>query len=311
MPDCRSSNYQLSHRGSFDFKGTDFLFLCNFEAGGKSFVQEYRSMEIYIILISAIISAFGTIVGFGGGIFLIPILVTIFDYKLSVAVGSVMLALVPSSMLTTWFNREGRIDFKMGVMLELPTIAGTILGAFLLSFISAKGLESIFAILVMVLGASFFVGSPGDKKKKKGFFFRLNKVPPAFLVKNRYTRKAYRASLWLVLFFGGVSGVIAGLFGVGGGFLKTPIMVRVFKMPVKIAAATALFMIIITSVTGTMSHLALGHIQLEHSWPVATGFILGAILGKQLNTKISESGLEKLIGLALILAALIMLANIL
>src|SRR5699024_6177363 len=104
------------------------------------------------------------------------------------------------------------------------------------------------------------------------------------------------------LFFGLVSGALAGLFGVGGGFMKTPIMLKVFKIPAKIAAATALFMIIITSVTGSVMHTLQGHILFEKSWPVALGFSLGAIIGYKVNTQISDSFLERLIGVSLITA---------
>src|SRR5699024_9712885 len=89
----------------------------------------------------------------------------------------------------------------------------------------------------------------------------------------------------------------------GGGFMKTPIMIKVFKIPAKIAAGTALFMIIITSITGTVMHSFQGHIILEKSWPVVLGFSLGAIAGHRLNTQLKESLLEKLIGVSLITAA--------
>ncbi len=269
-------------------------------------------LVLFLILISAIISAFGTVVGFGGGIFLVPILVSIFDYKLATAVGTVMFALVPSSMLTTWFNRKsGHTDFKMGVLLELPTVAGTVLGSYLLYLIATRELEIIFALMVLVLGVSFFVKNAGKTKEEQGIFFRLNRLAPSFQLKNAAQQIQYRVSLWLLLFFGGLAGTIAGLFGVGGGFLKTPILIKVFKMPAKIAASTALFMILITSTVGTISHYLFGHISLIKSWPVMIGFVLGAILGRTVNTKLDDSALEKLIGVALILSALVMMSQFL
>ena len=53
--------------------------------------------------------------------------------------------------------------------------------------------------------------------------------------------------------FGLVSGLIAGLFGIGGGFIKGPLMVLGFGIPARIAAPTALFMIVITSAVGSTS----------------------------------------------------------
>ena len=86
-------------------------------------------------------------------------------------------------------------------------------------------------------------------------------------------------------------------------------MLKVFKMPVKTATATALFMILITSITGTVSHYLQGHIQLSYVWPVLLGFAGGALLGNRITPSASDEVLEKMIGLGLILASLVMFAN--
>ena len=111
--------------------------------------------------------------------------------------------------------------------------------------------------------------------------------------------------------FGLVAGMIAGLFGVDGGFLKTPIMVNVFNIPPSIATATSLFMIIFTSITGSTSHYFLGHINFTYSIPIVCGFIIGAFAGNHLKINISEKFLVKLIGIGLVFAGFCVLLNIL
>ncbi len=263
-----------------------------------------------LILIGFMISLYGSIVGFGGGIFMVPILVTVFDYPLDIAAGTAMISLVPSSIISTYLNRKkGNVDFKMGILLEIPTMVGVVLGSFILTYFAHKGnlivLEVLFAVMILSIGISFFLGRK-EEKNNQGFFYKLNKVKPRFVIKNHMKRVAYRVSLYMALFFGLVAGALAGLFGVGGGFMKTPIMLKVFKIPAKIAAATALFMIVITSVTGTVMHSMQGHILFEKAWPVALGFSLGAIAGYKLNTKLRDKFLEKLIGVSLITAAFMM-----
>lgn len=266
---------------------------------------------LLLILISSLISLFGSIVGFGGGIFIVPILITFFGYKLDVAVGAAMISLIPSALISTFLNRkDGNVDFKMGILLEVPTMVGVVLGSLLVSYISAQRLEIVFALLVLSLGLSFFIPSK-NKDQNLGLFYRLNKLKPRFVIKNSNKGVAYRASLYVVSFFGLFSGTLAGLFGMGGGFMKTPIMVKVFKMPGKIAAATALFMIFITSITGTISHYYQGHIHLEKAWPVMAGFAVGAIAGHRLNTRVKATTHETLIGFALILAGAVMVVNFL
>jgi hypothetical protein len=106
-----------------------------------------------------------------------------------------------------------------------------------------------------------------------------------------------------------IAGMMAGLFGIGGGFLKTPIMVNVFGIPPSVAAATALFMIVFTSLTGSISHYMLGHINFTYSLPIVAGFIVGAFVGNHFNLKISEKTLARLIGFGLVLAGVAVLLN--
>lgn len=250
-------------------------------------------------------------IGFGGGVFIVPILVAFFDYSLKTAVGSVMLALIPSSMLSTYYNGlSGNTNYKMGILLEVPTVVGTVLGSMLLAFLPIKPLEFIFGVILILLGLSFMLPKRKKNNREDDWMTRLNKIPPVFIIKTRKHYSASRASLWLAILFGSFSGIIAGLFGVGGGFLKTPIMVKVFKIPAKIASSTALFMIVITSTTGTISHYLLGHVYLNESLPVVIGFVGGAYVGKHIHTNISPTTLEKAIGLGLIVAALIMIVNL-
>ncbi|WP_417431620.1 sulfite exporter TauE/SafE family protein [Halpernia sp.] len=267
---------------------------------------------ILLIFVSFVISLYGSLVGFGGGIFMVPILITIFHYPLHLAVGSCMISLVGSALISTYYNRKNsHVDFKMGILLEIPTMIGVVVGSLLLSYIAAEKLEYLFAVMVFLLGLSFFIKFKKRDENKESFFSTLNKVKPRMVIKNHKNFVAYRVSVLMVIFFGSASGILAGLFGVGGGFMKTPIMLKVFKIPPKIATATALFMIIITGITGSVSHYLQGHIEFTKAWPVMLGFALGALGSKQINTHLKDKTLEKMIGGGLLVAAIVMTANFL
>ena len=265
---------------------------------------------ILLIIISFLISLYGSLLGFGGGIFMVPILITFFHYPLHLAVGTCMISLVGSALISTYFNRKNSfVDFKVGILLEIPTMVGVIVGSLLLSYIDADKLEYLFASMVFLLGLTFFIKVKKQRENKISFFSKLNRLKPGMIIKNHKNFVAYRISTVMLVFFGSVSGILAGLFGVGGGFMKTPIMLKVFKIPPKIATATALFMIVITSVTGSITHYLHGHIDFNKSWPVILGFALGAYFGKKINTQLKDKTLEKMIGSGLLVAALIMTAN--
>lgn len=270
-------------------------------------------MEIVVIFLFAVLfSAFGTLVGFGGGIFMLPMLIIFFRMPIDIAVGSVILALLPGSLISTIFNaRLKKIDYLAGILLELPTIVGTVIGSLLTSLIPLFILEIFFACFVSFVGIYTYQNAGKGKleSSRNTIFYKFNKIRPR--VVRRTESGVYRISFFVAVSFGLVAGMIAGLFGVGGGFLKTPIMVNVFDIPPSIAAATALFMIVFTSITGSVSHYFLGHLNFTYSIPIVTGFIVGAFAGNHLNLKISERFLAKLIGIGLVFAGFSVLLNVL
>ncbi len=239
---------------------------------------------------------------------MIPLLVIGFNVPLNIAVGSVLVALFPSALISTVFNwRKKLIDFKTGLLLEVPTAFGTVLGSYLSVIIPIFILELVFGVFISYLGIIFFKGSYSTKPKniKNTIFYKLNKIGPSVIRKTNYG--AYRVSLMLALAFGIIAGSMAGLFGIGGGFLKVPIMVGVFSTPTQVASATGLFMIVITSFTGSISHYFLGNIHFGYAIPVVIGFVIGAFLGNSLATRTDEHILKRMIGIGLSLSGLVFL----
>lgn len=258
-----------------------------------------------MFVIAFIVSAFGTVVGFGGGVFMVPILTLIFHIPIQLAIGCVILALFPAATISTLHNvRRGTIDFVVGILLEIPTIIGTILGAWLTSYLPTWQLELLFSALVIASGAAMFRRNSKVSSSKFSLFRKLNNLPPR-LIRNT-ANGTYQISGITVVAFGLISGIIAGLFGIGGGFIKGPLMVLGFGMPARVAAPTALFMIVITSAVGSISHYLLGHIQWEIGLFLVVAFTLGSVLGNRIAGTVSEKSLVKFIAMGLIAAGLAM-----
>ncbi len=239
---------------------------------------------------------------------MIPLLVIGFHVPLNIAVGSVLVALFPSALISTVYNaRKKLIDYKTGLLLEVPTAFGTVFGSYLSLIIPILILELIFGIFVVYLGINFVLKSYDTKPKniKDSLFYKLNRIGPSVIRKTSYG--AYRVSFILALVFGIMAGTMAGLFGIGGGFLKVPIMVGVFSTPTQVASATGLFMIVITSLTGSISHYFLGNIHFGYAVHVIIGFVIGALAGNSLSAKLDEHILKRLIGIGLSLSGMVFL----
>ena len=269
--------------------------------------------EIIMMLVALLVSAFGTVVGFGGGVFMVPILILFFGYPIELAIGSTMSAMFPAALIASFFNyREKNIDYVVASLIQFPAMTGTVLGAFLVSFLPVIELQFTFAFFVIIIGF-LILSDTGEKaaNRKSGVMYHINHLPTSFIRKNHDKHLAYRINGSVVSFFGFVTGTIAGLFGIGGGFLQTPVMIKVFGMPPRISTSTSLFILTITSLTGLSTHYWLGHVVWIKCIPLMTAFALGATLGQYLKKDDSRlPGLNLMIGIGLFLAGLGLIINI-
>jgi uncharacterized membrane protein YfcA len=258
-----------------------------------------------MFVVAFAVSAFGTIVGFGGGVFMVPILTLVFHVPIQLAIGCVILALFPAAMVSTAHNvRRGLVDFLVGILLEIPTIIGTVVGAWLTDYLPTWQLEILFSLMVISTGIIMLRNSRRASAAQFSVFKRLNRFPPR-LVRDT-ANGSYEMSGITVTIFGITSGIIAGLFGIGGGFIKGPLMVLGFGMPARVAAPTALFMIVITSAVGSVSHYLLGHIQWEIGLFLVVAFTLGSLFGNRRAGTLAEKSLVQYIAGGLIAAGLAM-----
>jgi uncharacterized membrane protein YfcA len=116
---------------------------------------------------------------------------------------------------------------------------------------------------------------------------------------------------WLV-FLGAslLTGVLAGLFGIGGGFLIVPALVLVVRMDMRRAAATSLLVIFLISLSGTISHLLAGQTPSARiTIPFILGGLAGMALGVTLSRHISGPALQRVFAVMLWVVAGVMVTQ--
>jgi uncharacterized membrane protein YfcA len=86
-------------------------------------------------------------------------------------------------------------------------------------------------------------------------------------------------SLWPVLGVGFITGLLSGALGVGGGFIRMPLLVYVLGIPTHVAVGTDLFEIIFSAGYGTISHAIKGNVDILMALVMQTGAALGAQIG--------------------------------
>lgn len=270
--------------------------------------------DLMMMLVAIGVSAFGTVVGFGGGVFMVPLLILFFNFPIELAIGSTMAAMVPATLIASFFNyREKNIDYLVASLIQFPAMSGTVLGAVLVSFLPVIELQFIFAFFVIIVGF-LLLSEPAGKPhslRKSGVMYHVTHLPTSFIRKIKEKHLAYRLNASIVVLFGFITGTVAGLFGIGGGFLQTPAMIKVFGMPARIAISTSLFILTITSLTGFVTHFWLGHVFWDKALPLMLAFALGATLGQYLKKEDHQpAGMAILIGLGLFLAGMALIINI-
>ncbi|WP_298498027.1 sulfite exporter TauE/SafE family protein [uncultured Maritimibacter sp.] len=94
---------------------------------------------------------------------------------------------------------------------------------------------------------------------------------------------------FLLLGLGGLVGVLSGMFGVGGGFLLTPLLFFI-GIPPAIAVATGTNQVVASSISGVLAHLRRGTVDLKMGTVLLSGGLVGAFAGVRLFAYLQSLG---------------------
>ena len=258
-------------------------------------------MEILLPLLGFLIGTVASMVGVGGGVFIVPLLTLVYGFSPSHAVGTSLTTIIFTSLASTAnYSRQKRIYYKTGIILAITTVPGAVLGAHITSVIDEQLLGLIFGCFLffvalrMILKLSFSKNKHSDTEKSNP----VDSESSLFESKNRVLSGV------VLGFFGGLS---SGLLGIGGGSLMVPIMVLAMGMPMHITVATSMFTMIFTSTCGVVEHFRLDHINFEYAFLLVLGTIFGAQLGAYASKRISGRTLCRIFGLVLIIVSIRMI----
>jgi uncharacterized membrane protein YfcA len=257
---------------------------------------------------------FGCAVGFalgltggGGGIFAVPLLV----YGLAVApreaIG-ISLASVGGTALFGALPRlfRGQVELRTGLLFAIAGMIGAPLGSYLSTLLPEHVLLVLFAILMFVVAQRMWAKAR-DPKTPSGVCTTENKPGPDRSAcqrdadgKLRLTSRCTR----LLAVVGLTTGVLSGLFGVGGGFVIVPALVLFSGMAIHAAVATSLFVIVLVSISGVTSHVLAGN---ELSMRITLQFMVGGFagmwVGGVLSKRLKGPTLQKTFSIATVLVA--------
>ncbi len=256
----------------------------------------------------AIVGLFGSLLGLGGGILIVPLLTLGFGRPIHEAVGISLVCVVMTSSASAAVYLERHVaNLRLGVTLELATAIGALCGATIALLVPEKGLAGLFAILLVYAAVSMVRGRSTDPPTDGGPVAADGSdssipFPRSALVGPGYEARRLGFGLIGSLF----AGVVSALLGVGGGIVKVPLMNVAMHVPLRIATGTSNLMIGVTAAAGALVYLARGGIDPLVAAPTAIGVFAGASVGSRISHRIDARILRALFVIVMLYTAALM-----
>lgn len=255
-----------------------------------------QTLEIFIIAIFA--GAFGSILGLGGGIIIVPVLTLLFNVPMQTAIAASTVSIIATSTgAAVAFLQDRLTNTRVAMWLEMGTSIGALSGALIAGYLSQRVLFLLFGLLLCYSGYNMFKtrknelpeGVVPDRLSQK---LNLQGSYVDRLLGKRIDYQVTGTIPGLIIMY--FSGIAAGLMGIGAGIFKVPAMDQVMKMPFKASTATSNFMIGVTAASGAVVYFTRGDVKPLIAGPVVLGVLLGAILGAKLMVRMKTSTIRKM-----------------
>lgn len=115
-------------------------------------------------------------------------------------------------------------------------------------------------------------------------------------------------TILIILVIGTITGVMAGMLGIGGGLVVIPALVMVMGMSQQAAQGTSLAMMLPPiGILAAYNYYKAGHVDIRIALLLAVAFIAGSFFGSKLAIRIPQEMLKKIFGVFLLLVAIKML----
>lgn len=218
------------------------------------------------------------ILGIGGGLVMVPVLNLLGASPLQATATSLVGIFLGASSATVQNYWRNNLDFKLIIYLSLSALFTTELGVRLANNLSPRYLLLGFAIFL--IGAIFLIQLKGQitpDRKQQGW--------------------------WVIPLIGGITGLLSGLLGVGGGLVMVPLQMLWLGQNIKAAIRSSLGAITIIALWGVSSHSIKGNILWQEGILLGLGSMIGGQFGAKLLPKLPDRVVTQLLrGFLLVMA---------
>jgi len=246
----------------------------------------------------------GSLTGLGGGVVIVPMLTLLMGVDIRYAIGASLVSVIAtSSGSAAAYVRDGYANIRVGMVLEVATSSGAILGAFLAAYIAPSAIAIIFGLVL--LHSAYLSARKNERENSRvgppdrlAAWLHLDSSYPNGDGMTSYTVRNVPAGFGLM----GLAGIMSGLLGIGSGALKVIAMDQAMGLPFKVSTTTSNFMIGVTAAASAGVYLSRGYVDPGLSMPVMLGVLAGAFAGARVLRAARTSQLR--VVFAIVIAAL-------
>ena len=234
-------------------------------------------IEIIQFMIIAVLAGFlGSLVGLGGGIIITPALTILFGIDIKYAIGASIVAVIAtSSGSAIAFVKDHVSNMRVGMLLEIFTTAGGVVGALMAGIFSSKLLYIFFSLILL---NSFYgmLKKTGliNKGKREEDKVENDKYADKYKLNSTYYDKATGKT------------VKYNVTNVPQGSFKVVALDTYMKLPIKVSTATSNFMMGVTATASALIYFFNGTINPAIAAPIALGTLIGSRTGAKVMQRL-------------------------
>ena len=251
------------------------------------------SVNVFLLFgLGGLVGILSGMFGVGGGFLMTPLLFFIgIPPAVAVATGSNQIVASSVSGLLAHLKRK-TVDLRMGTVLLIGGLFGAAMGIAIFNHLRALGqvdllVQLCYVVFLGTIGALMLVESLRALQRAKKPGAKITRRTHGWVSTLPFKMKFRVSGLYISvippLMVGWAVGVLAGIMGVGGGFIMVPAMIYMLGMPTKVVIGTSLFQIIFVATFTTLSHAITNETV---DVVLALFLLIGGVIGAQFGTRI-------------------------
>jgi uncharacterized membrane protein YfcA len=253
---------------------------------------------VLVFLASIFAGLVGSLVGLGGGVFVVPLLTLLFRVPIEQAIGaSIVSVIATSSGAAAAYVRDRITNMRVGMFLEIATTIGALSGAFLAVIAPTGLLFLVFGLVLLIsalplaikIGEELPQGVKSDRLARK--LALASSYPDQKLGREVPYEVTHVPAGFSMMY---VAGLISGLLGIGSGTFKVLAMDTAMRLPMKVSTTTSNFMIGVTAAASAGIYFERGDMNPLIAAPVALGVLAGATVGAKTLARLSNATIRKI-----------------